>query len=165
MLGRYFLLREPRPSVELSFDPRLGPVPLAGVDVLYILDFRLCSLCSFLLQRDMPVGATHLLGLFDPLQLLLSRGAGITPCGMGTFAHCALGEKKEGGESLHFLLLAVSGLMQLSAIAANLRRVALSADVAVLVAAEALLHSAGAVVELALMFSHKKYMACIVIFS
>ncbi|KAF2452710.1 hypothetical protein BDY21DRAFT_355738, partial [Lineolata rhizophorae] len=40
--------------------------------------------------------------------------------------------------------------MLFSAIAAYLRGAALSADVAVVVAAEALLHSAGAVVELAL---------------
>ena len=66
---------------------------------------------------------------------------------MNIFAYCA-----SRRESLHALLLTVFRLVLLCAIAANLGCVTLSADVAVVVTAEALLHSAGAVVKLALMY-------------
>lgn len=66
---------------------------------------------------------------------------------MSIFAHYALGV-----ETLHSLLLAVFCLVLLRIIGANLRRVTLSTDVAIVVATEALLHSARTVVELALMY-------------
>jgi hypothetical protein len=67
---------------------------------------------------------------------------------MSTFVHCALGD-----EPFHSLLLVVFCLVLLSTIAAYLGCVTLSADVTVVVAAEALFHSAGAVVGLALAIS------------
>jgi hypothetical protein len=63
---------------------------------------------------------------------------------MGTFAHCA-----SRSEPFYSLLPTVFCLMLLSTIAAYLRCITLSADVAIIVAAEALLYSAGAVIELA----------------
>ena len=117
---------------------------LAGVD-------NACVSCSggrsSLLHRDMPVDTTGLLGLFDPSHFLPPCWAGIAPCSVSIFADCTL-----GSEAFHSLLLAVLRLVLLCTIAANLGCVALSSDVAVVVAAEALFHSAGAVVELALMY-------------
>lgn len=95
----------------------------------------------------MLIDTADFLGLFNSLHLLPPCWAGIAPCSVGIFAHCT-----SGGEALHSLLLAVFRLMLPRAIAANLGCVTLSADVAIVVAPEALLHSASAVIELALMY-------------
>ena len=95
----------------------------------------------------MPIDPAGLFGPFHSLHLLLSCWAGIALCRVSIFAHYAAWR-----EPRHFFLLAVLRLMRLCTIAANLRCVALSGDVAVVVAAEALHHSARAVVEFALVY-------------
>jgi hypothetical protein len=122
----------------------LTTVRSAGSDTRCVLCFWLCGV---LLRRDMPVGATDLLGSFDSLHFLPSCWAGAAPCSMSTFAYCA-----SRCESFHILLLAVLCLVRLGAIVASLRCVTLSANVAIVLAAEALHHFAGAVVELALAY-------------
>lgn len=66
---------------------------------------------------------------------------------MSIFAHCAL-----GGEALYSLLLVVFYLILLRTVAANLGYVILSANMAIVVVTEALLHSVCVVIELALMY-------------
>ena len=100
----------------------------------------------------MPIDAPDLLSLFHPPHFLLPCWAGITPCGVGTFAHYALRD-----EPFHSLLLIVFCLVLLSIIAACLGCVTLSADVTVVIAAEALFHPAGAIVELALVYMAVPY--------
>lgn len=95
----------------------------------------------------MLIDTIGLLSLFDSFYLLPPRGAGIALCSISIFAHCVLGV-----ETLYSLLLVVFRLMLLRTVGANLRRVILSADVAIVVAAEALLYSVCAVVELVLMY-------------
>lgn len=97
--------------------------------------------------RHMPIDAASLFSPLLPLHFLLSCRAGVAPCGVSTFAHCA-----SWRESLHFLLLTVLCLVRLRAIATDLGGVTLSGDVAVVVATEALHHSAGAVIEFALVY-------------
>jgi hypothetical protein len=71
---------------------------------------------------------------------------------MSTFAHCA-----SGSEPFHSLLTAVFRLVLLRTIAACLGCVTLSADVAIIIATEALFYPAGAVVELALVYMAVPY--------
>jgi hypothetical protein len=67
--------------------------------------------------------------------------------GQLTFAHCASGSKP-----FHSLLPAVFRLVLLCTIAAYLGCATLSADVTIIVAAEALLYPAGTIIELALVY-------------
>ena len=103
--------------------------------------------CGVLFHGDMPVNTADLFGLFYPSHFLPPCWAGIAPCSMSTFAHCA-----SRGEPFRSLLPAVFCLVLLCTIAAKLGCVTLSADVTVIVAAEALFHPAGAVIELALVY-------------
>ena len=117
---------------------------MGGVDIACVARPWSCGVLS---GRDVPIDAPDLLGLLYPSQFLLPCWAGIAPRSMSTLAHYA-----SRGEPFHSLLPAVSRLVLLRTIAAKLGCVALSADVTVVVAAEALFHPAGAVIELALVY-------------
>lgn len=95
----------------------------------------------------MLVYTAGLLGLFNPAHLFPPHGAGIAPCSVITFAYCVA-----RGEPFCSLFFAVSRLMSLGIIAACLRGAALSADIAIIVAVEVLLHSTGLVIELVLVY-------------
>lgn len=110
-----------------------------------------CVLCSYrrgsLLSRDVLVDATGLLSLFDSPHFLPSGWVGVALRSMSIFAYYI-----SRSETLRPLLLVVFRLVLLCVIAANLGCVILSSDITVIVVAEALLHSIGAVIELALVY-------------
>ena len=89
---------------------------------------------------------SYLLCLLHPLHLFLSCRAGSIPRCMFSSAECAFG--LESGTALD---RTAPRLMSACAVAALLGSITLSTDVTVVIASEALLDSAGAVVELTVM--------------
>src|SRR5436190_18132729 len=90
-----------------------------------------CVLCTWgygsLFCRNMPIDAAGFLCLFNSSHFLPSGWAGIAPCCMNIFAHCA-----SRGEPFYPPLLAVPCLVLFCTIATDLGSIALSADVAII---------------------------------
>ena len=93
----------------------------------------------------MPIDTPNLSSLSDPFYLFLSRWAGIALYSISILAYGILRY-----ESFYALLSTVLGFILHGIIAANLGCVILSANITIIVAAEALLDPTGAIVELAL---------------